>query len=72
MKPSTSKHPLEIERQRVQFRMYKQDFINAMDAYINRLSHGEMYDQLYEFWFDWLLANKDVEFINKFVETKEL
>ena len=71
MKPSAGRS-LDVERQRVQFRMYKQDFIDAMDEYINGLSHREMYDQLYEFWFDWLLANKDVEFINKFVETKEL
>jgi len=72
MSIAASKLPLSVEQQRVQFRMYKQDFIAAMDDYINGLSHGEMYDQLYEFWFDWLLANKDVEFINKFVETKEL
>lgn len=52
--------------------MYSSEFRNAMDEYLNNLTHQEMYDQLYEFWFDWLLENKDVEFINKFVETKEL
>ena len=72
MKPSASRHPLEVERQRVQFRMYQQDFIDAMDDYINGLSQREMYDMLYEFWFDWLLENKDVEFIEKFIESKEL
>lgn len=72
MKPSASRHPLEVERQRVQFRMYKQDFIDAMNEYINGLSQGEMKDMVYEFWFDWLLENKDVEFIEKFIESKEL
>lgn len=72
MKPSASRHPLEVERQRVQFRMYQQDFMDAMDEYINKLTHREMYDMLYEFWFDWLLENKDVEFIEKFIESKEL
>ena len=71
MKPSAGRS-LDVERQRVQFRMYKQDFMDAMDDYINGLSHREMYDMLYEFWFDWLLANKDVEFIEKFIESKEL
>ena len=52
--------------------MYSSEFINAMDQYLNNLTHQEMYDQLYEFWFDWLLANKDVEFIEKFIESKEL
>ena len=52
--------------------MYSEEFRNAMNEYLNNLTHQEMYDQLYEFWFDWLLANKDVEFIEKFVETKEL
>ena len=52
--------------------MYSSEFINAMDQYLNNLTHQEMYDQLYEFWFDWLLENKDVEFIEKFIESKEL
>lgn len=72
MSIAASKLPLSVEQQRVQFRMYKQDFMDAMDEYINGLSHREMYDMLYEFWFDWLLANKDVEFINEFIESKEL
>ena len=71
MNPSAGRS-LAVERQRVQFRMYKQDFMDAMDEYINGLSHREMYDMLYEFWFDWLLENKDVEFIEKFIESKEL
>ena len=52
--------------------MYSSEFINAIDQYLNNLTHQEMYDQLYEFWFDWLLENKDVEFIEKFIESKEL
>ena len=55
-----------------QKRMYSKDFIYAMDQYLNGLTHQEMYDQLYGFWFDWLLEKTDMEFINKFIETKEL
>lgn len=52
--------------------MYSPEFRDAMDQYLNGLTHQEMYDTLYQFWFDWLLANKDVEFIEKFIESKEL
>lgn len=55
-----------------QKRMYSPEFREAMDDYINGLSHREMYDMLYSFWFDWLLENKDIEFINEFIKTKEL
>jgi hypothetical protein len=72
MKPSASRHPLEVERQRVQFRMYQQDFMDAMDEYLNKLTHREMYDMIYEFWFDWILEHRDVEFVEKFIKSKEL
>jgi hypothetical protein len=52
--------------------MYSPEFREAMDDYINGLSHREMYDSLYSFWFDWLLENKDIKFINEFIKTKEL
>ena len=52
--------------------MYSSEFRDAMDQYLNGLTHQEMYDNLYSFWFDWLLENKDVEFIEKFIESKEL
>ena len=52
--------------------MYSPEFRDAMDQYLNNLTHQEMYDSLYGFWFDWLLANKDVDFINEFIESKEL
>ena len=52
--------------------MYSPEFRDAMDQYLNGLTHQEMYDSLYSFWFDWLLENKDVEFIEKFIESKEL
>jgi hypothetical protein len=52
--------------------MYSPEFREAMDDYINGLNHREMYDQLYSFWFDWLLDKTDIEFIEKFIQTKEL
>jgi hypothetical protein len=52
--------------------MYSPEFRQAMDDYINGLSHREMYDMLYSFWFDWLLDKTDIEFIEKFIQTKEL
>jgi hypothetical protein len=52
--------------------MYQQDFMDAMDEYINKLTHREMYDMIYEFWFDWILEHRDVEFVEKFIESKEL
>lgn len=52
--------------------MYSSEFRDAMDQYLNNLTHQEMYDSLYSFWFDWLLENKDIEFINEFIKTKEL
>ena len=52
--------------------MYSSEFRDAMDQYLNGLTHQEMYDSLYSFWFDWLLENKDIEFINEFIKTKEL
>ena len=52
--------------------MYSPEFRDAMDQYLNGLTHSEMYDSLYSFWFDWLLENKDIEFINEFIKTKEL
>lgn len=52
--------------------MYSPEFRDAMDQYLNGLTHQEMYDNLYSFWFDWLLENKDIEFINEFIKTKEL
>jgi len=52
--------------------MYSAEFRDAMDEYINGLSHRDMYDMLYSFWFDWLLEKTDIEFINKFIESKEL
>jgi len=52
--------------------MYSSEFRDAMDQYLNGLTHQEMYDSLYGFWFDWLLENKDIEFINEFIKTKEL
>jgi len=72
MSIAESKLPLSVEQQRVQFRMYKQDFMDAMDEYINGLTHREMYDMIYEFWFDWILEHRDVEFVEKFIESKEL
>ena len=55
-----------------QKRMYSDQFRDAMDEYINGLTHREMYDMIYEFWFDWLLENKDIEFINEFIRSKKL
>ena len=55
-----------------QKKMYSPEFRDAMDQYLNGLTHQEMYDSLYSFWFDWLLENKDIEFINEFIKTKEL
>ena len=52
--------------------MYSPEFREAMDDYINGLNHREIYDMLYSFWFDWLLENKDIKFINEFIKTKEL
>jgi len=52
--------------------MYSPEFRDAMDQYLNGLTHSEMYDSLYSFWFDWLLENKDIEFINEFIKSKEL
>ena len=72
IKPSTGRASLPMDKQQVQFRMYKQDFIDAMDEYLNGLTHRDMYDTLYSFWFDWLLEHKDVEFIEEFIRTKEL
>ena len=52
--------------------MYSQEFIYAMDQYLNGLTHQEMYDTLYSFWFDYLLEKQDIEFIRQFIGTKEL
>jgi hypothetical protein len=52
--------------------MYSQEFIYAMDQYLNGLTHQEMYDTLYSFWFDYLLEKQDIEFIRQFIKTKEL
>ena len=61
-----------ITKEMQQKLMYSPEFRDAMDQYLNGLTHGEMYDSLYSFWFDWLLENKDIEFINEFIKTKEL
>jgi hypothetical protein len=52
--------------------MYSPEFRDAMNEYLNGLTHQEMYDSLYSFWFDYLLEKQDIEFIREFIETKEL
>jgi hypothetical protein len=63
---------MKMNKEMQQKLMYSPEFRDAMDQYLNGLTHQEMYDTLYSFWFDYLLEKQDIEFIRQFIKTKEL